>query len=189
MNDERQARWENLLNAWREDVLSIWASDREKWTRLGLPDVADLRRTPVDPVGIARLRRVSDGCVDPEVLGFYSATDAWPLWLGSFCASMLPAGQTDLLQRVYPDAYVIAHESAPATRVASEQFPEISKDDLATAIVLTQPDARELVLSLRSGETCFYFFDGMRLYRNFYAFMGWRRLDLKEWLLDMLRTC
>lgn len=188
MSEEQQARWESLLDAWREEVLSIWASNRDKWASVGLPDVGDLRRTPADLAGIARLQRISDGRVDPEVLGFYSATDAWPLWLGSFWASMLPAGQVDLLQRMYPEAYVIAEESAPASRVATEQSPEISKDDLATAIVLTQPDARELVLSLRSGETCFYFFDGMRLYRNFYAFMECRRLEAKEWLLDMLST-
>jgi hypothetical protein len=188
MSEGPRAKWVNLLHAWREDMLSIWESARGEWTSIGLPDVNELRRTPTDLAGAARLRRVSDEFVDPEVLGFYSATNAWPLWLGSSWASMLPVGQVDLLQYVYPEAYAIAQESAPASRVSNEHFPEISKTDLATSIVLTQPDARELVLSLQSGETCFYFFDGMRLYPSFYAFMEHRRLEARQWVLQMLST-
>lgn len=180
--------WLPLLQAWMEDAQRLFDIHREAWIALGMPDVDALRLVRPDSVGVARLLSLRDSGLDPEILSFYSTTDGWPLWLGSFLCKVVRSREVGAFPDVYPDAFEIAMSSAPHRRTVSATSTDLSVDDLRTALVLSAPDAREIVLAFETGETCLYFFDGMQLFVDFYSFMEHRGNEIRDWLSEMLAS-
>lgn len=183
--DEHQQKWAMLLSSWKSDVFDIRARNKDSWQELGLPNVNDVAFSEVDVVGI-RLFNATWPRIDPEVLAFYGTPNGWPLWLGSFGCVIRKIGDAGPFKVCYPDAFAIARESAPIVRADDFGLAVISKSDLDSAFVLSGPDAREFVLSLPTGETCLYHFDGMKLFDNFFEFMQYRRGEVAKWLDEML---
>jgi hypothetical protein len=177
--------WVSLLTDWKLEVARIKVANSVRWELLGLPDLADFRQAPADPDSIGRLARLG-AWLDAEVLAFYEVTDGWPLWLGSLRCRVLPAKEVGPFSVLYPEAFAIAAESAPSERLYQGASFEPSAIDLGSALALTGPDAREFVLSLRTGETCFYFFDGVKVLDNFHSYMKERFAEVRSWLEEML---
>ena len=182
---ERQKKWIDLLSDWASGMQQLHQMHTARWTDLGLPDIQELVIREPDPVGIAKLREALGDAIDPELILFYSVTDGWPLWLGSLLVSVQSVNKVALLRDAYRDAFDIAISNAPTTRKGASKLVQLSQQDFSSALVVSEPDARELVLSLSSHETCLYFFDGMRVFRDFFEFMSYRKDATRAWIADM----
>lgn len=183
---DQQSKWVELLTDWVLTMQQLHQTYSAQWEDLGLPDIRELVIREPDYVGIAKLQEVWGDAIDLELIAFYSVTDGWPLWLGSYLVGVPPVSEIALLRDVYRDAFDIAISNAPATRKGASKLVELSKDDLNSALVVSEPDARELVLSLSSHETCLYFFDGMRVFSDFFEFMSYQKEATRSWLADMV---
>jgi len=186
MATESRQKWIELLADWMSSMGKLHQMHFTQWAELGLPDIRDLKIRAPDPVGIAKLQERWNDALDPELIAFLGVTDGWPLWLGSLCVSALPAGKIALLREAYPDAFDIAMAEAPSARKGTSNVVDLSRMELNSALVVSAPDARELVLSLASHETCFYYFDGMRVFRNFFEYMSYRKTAVWLSTADML---
>lgn len=179
-------KWIELLTDWTSSMGKLHQLHFGQWADLGLPDIQELKIREPDLAGIAKLKERWNDALDPELIAFLGVTDGWPLWLGSLCVSVVPAGKIALLRETYPDAFDIAMSDAPTARKGTSNVVELSRMELNSALVVSAPDARELLLSLPSHETCLYYFDGMRMFRNFFEYMSYRKTAVWLSTADML---
>jgi hypothetical protein len=166
--------WNELLQDWKNRALGLSTQHGAQWEKLWLPPVSTLGIVPPDPEGLAELQGRSRFPIEPEIIKFYQITDGWSLWLGSFLTGLCRVGAIDLFAAKYPDAAREALHGAPLerrTRHNGSAVNQISHKELSEALVASEPDSREFVLLLPSGETCLYLFDSVQVYPNFYGFM------------------
>jgi hypothetical protein len=166
--------WHDLLRDWKRSAEVLSDRHGAKWKDLWLPPVSSLTVVPPNPAGLAQLQARSRFSLEPEIIKFYQATDGWSLWLGSFLTAVCPVGAIDLFAIKYPDAAREAMRVAPPERRTSRNestVDQLSFQELSEALVASEPDSREFVLFLPSGETCLYLFDSVRVFPNFYVFM------------------
>lgn len=185
-SDQRNGKWHNLLLSWQKEVLEIWSSNRERWNYLELDDVSELRFREPNHAGIDDLK---DRCgfLDREIISFYRVTNGWPLWLGSFGVGVLSVDRVGLFAELDPDGHRIATATAPSTRVVAPEWDvSLSQYDLRQAVLLTEYPAREMVLSLFTGETVLYHFDGMEIFCDFYDYMSCDKERVKRSIVEML---
>lgn len=178
----QRRKWKDLITDWQLDLTALWQRNQERWDNLGLPDVSELTISEPDQLNSLRL-----ATTDRWVASFYTVTDGWPLWLGSYGVFILRASDTDLMSNLYSDAFEIAAGHAPLERDVSVGKCELSSDDLKSAIALSGPDAREFVLSLTTEETVLYSFSSILMFGNFYDFMEYRRDQVVREYKKMLR--
>lgn len=181
----QNSKWELLLAQWNAEMRSIWGEREDKCKALGLPPIDSLQVVGPNTDSVAQLQSVPGALSDPEVIGFYLASDGWPLWLGSSWIALAPASRVALLRDKYQDALEIAMSTAPDRRRGHPAALSIGKAEIFHSIVLSEPGAREIVLSLPSGETCLYGFDSMRVYRNLFEFMVDQKARTLRWVLDV----
>lgn len=181
-------RWSELLVEWSAEGQSLWVENRDRWRSLGLPPIEALRIVQPDVVSAAALGRRFTTLVDPDVTDFYSITDGWPLWLGSFWSGIAPVSRIGLFRHIYPEAFDIAQSSAPSERESELGEFMVTKHEIHDAIVLSEPDSRELVLSLPSGKTCLYLFDSIRIFPNLFDFMVYQKRATFGWVREVLSS-
>lgn len=188
VDGDSKRKWRDLLLTWKKEMLGLWERNQDRWRYIGLEDVAELRLEPPNHAGIAALRRRL-GAIDPEVLEFYSVTNGWPIWLGSFGVGILPVEMVGLLSELDPEGYDIAVSTAPSVRVIEPKWDvNLSRGDLREAVLLTEYPAREMILSLATGEAVFYHFDGMEMFNNFYDYMVLEKEKLRRSFEEMLKV-
>lgn len=189
MNDENTifgiVGWPDLLEVWANRVSQLYLDNASIWENEGFPSANELVTKTPDHKGVLRLKEQYP-FVDDQLVDFYKTTDGWPIWLGSYGCSISPVNDVGFLKDVYPEAYEIAIENAPITRIVNPEYNlSLSNEDISGALAVSQPDAREIVLSLKTGELCLYKFDSMSIYNNFLEFMKYR---LSTMIVDLRRS-
>ena len=181
-------RWSELLAEWAAEGHSLWAENPNRWDSMGLPPIENLRATQPDVFGADALSHRFPTLTDPEVACFYSMTDGWPLWLGSFWSALAPVARVGLFRQSYPSAFDIALSSARKAREIESPNVMVAKHEIHDSIVLSEPDSRELVLSLPTGESCLYLFDSMKVFPNLFEFMAYQRRATFDWVREVLSS-